>query len=67
MRRDMTDDEIRAELTRLDARAAHLRRALAARRHWLSQPINPISWQPQPQPRVTAAALPTTAFVVFGD
>jgi hypothetical protein len=67
MHRDMTDDEIRSELTRLDTRADYLRRALDARKHWLSQPINPIRWANQPQPRVTATALPTTAFVVFGD
>jgi hypothetical protein len=65
--RRMTDDEIRAELSALDARAAYLRRALAARKHWLAQPINPIRWQPQPQPRVTATAISPTTFVVFGD
>ena len=60
-----TTEELQAELTRLEFRAAYPRRALAARRHWLSQPINPIHWQPQRT--TTAAALPTTALVVFGD
>lgn len=62
-----TAEEIRSELTRLEAHSTHLRRALVCRMHYNAQPINPIRWQPQHQPRVTAAALPTTAFVVFGD
>jgi len=60
-----TTEELQAELTRLEFRAAYLRRALAARRHYNAQPINPIQWQPQRT--ATATALPTTAFVVFGD
>jgi hypothetical protein len=67
MRRDMADDEIQAELARLEYRAAYLRRALQARRHWLAQSINPIHWQPQPRVTATATALPTTSFVIFGD
>lgn len=58
--------EIEREIASLEARIAYLRRQLAARRYYNAQPINPINpilWQP----RVPATALPTTAFVVYGD
>lgn len=57
--------EIEREIAHLEARSEYLRRALAARKHYNTQPINPIAWLPQP--RVTATAIPTTAFVVYGD
>ena len=62
---DRHKEEIEREIARLEARSEYLRRALAARKHYNAQPINPIAWLPQPQPHVTA--IPTTSFVVYGD